>query len=267
MNKAPGPQIGSDQRGREEEEEDSNLFTSSSSPSCGPSPGPPTTPWFIPSDLFSPSEVPAWPPHPFPLRVHTHTHTARPLNSWWLSFMAARGLTLPCFSSSSTALMLETQISVVWFQIIPESLLCCGGVLRPVRSACFSSQVLFCRDKRGHGPMAADKNAKQPWPDQTGSPRCYLPACSTVLVPWGKKVKEPGMKLAGVSATAARCLTLRGKGGFQPLKGEKWPRLHIVWGVWCCSTHRLNEDTFLIQFPKWNLAAGMNFKLWLIPPK
>lgn len=164
--------------------------------------------------------------------------------------MAARGLTLPCFSSSSTALMLETQISVVWFQIIPESPLCCGGVLRPVRSACFSSQVLFCRDKRGHGPMAADKNAKQPWPDQTGSPRCYLPACSTVLVPWGKKVKEPGMKLAGVSATAARCLTLRGKGGFQPLKGEKWPRLHIVLGCLVLLSSQTKWGHFFNSIPK-----------------
>lgn len=52
-----------------------------------------------------------------------------------------------------------------------------------MRKSSFSSQVLFCRDNRGHGPVAdVDRNAKQPWPDQTGCFRCYLAACSTVLV-------------------------------------------------------------------------------------
>jgi len=52
--------------------------------------------------------------------------------------------------------------------------------------------VLFCRDKRGRGPVPVDRNARQPWPDQTG---CFFWPLSggAAGASEEEKVKESGM--------------------------------------------------------------------------
>lgn len=84
--------------------------------------------------------------------------------------------------------------------------------------------MLFCSDKRGRGPIAVDKNAKQPWPDQTGccvsvcvccaffSPCCYL-ASATVL-----SSEEKGERSNhGDVSLAARWLVVKGLEGVERL--------------------------------------------------
>lgn len=182
--------------------------------------------------------------------------------------MAARGLTLPCFSSSLS-------VSLFFYSYV-------GGTRR------FSKNTVapFCfpaaEERRGAVVLAlrccfAEINvamAPSLWTRMQNNLGQIKPALLADIrrparrfwCPGGKKGERARdqCNLAGVFAAAA--------GRFS---GEKWARFHIVFGEvsgWqCCSTYRLNEDTFLsfflIQFPKWNLPAGMNFKQWLIFPK
>lgn len=107
----------------------------------------------------------------FPFLKHTD------LNSWWLT----EGLTVLLLLSFSVPVQDFCNHKAAQSNLILRCLLLRsfeGNLV--ARSGCFSSQVLFSWDKRGHGPVTVDKNAKQPWSDQTGCFLSYLASHSTV---------------------------------------------------------------------------------------